>query len=553
MHTFDIVLKNAQVITMDPGRPRAGWVAIRDGRIGHIGGAGSQGPERARLRVVDCKGATVVPGFTDPHMHLRSFAQSLVTLQVGPGSGVRSIEDIVDRVRSHCRDLAPGTWIRCAGYNEFYLLEKRHPSRRDLDRATTRHPVKLTHRTGHAHVLSSLALGLTGISLETPDPEGGYIERDPSTGEPTGLVYGMGDLLARRIPPLEIRELDQGVRMANGRILSLGITAIQDASARNDASRRQTFARWREEGLFTPEVSMMLGVEGFRQCCDRHETLGPAPGGPHPPAVKVVVHETTGRVHPPVSELCDLALRIHRTGLQAAFHAVEPACVEAACTAVEYALKRLPRRDHRHRIEHCSLCSPSLARRLAAAGIVVVTQPAFLFHHGDRYLQTVPAGQLDSLYPVASLLQSGVPVAGSSDCPIAPPDPLTGIYAAVTRKTETGRFVAVSEAVTPQQALRMFTSLAAFSAFQERERGSVETGKWADLVVLSADPTGVPFEEIRTIEVLMTICRGSVVWERGSTSVSENPFEATGGATWSRGGQGGDFFCNRPELGVKRP
>ena len=230
--------------------------------------------------------------------------------------------------------------------------------------------------------------------------------------------------------------------------------------------------------------------------------------------MKIILDETTGHLQPAQSELNEMVLRIHQAGFQACLHAVEEKTVEAACSAIEYALQKLPKSDHRHRIEHCSVCPPSLAKRLAALGIMVVTQPSFIYYSGDRYLQTVPAEELKHLYPIRTLLKSGVKVAASSDCPIAPANPLIGIYAATSRMTETGETVLPEEKITPEEALRMYGENAARATFEEGMKGSISPGKLADLVVLNGDPTKVPINEIKDLEVEMTILNGEIVWEK---------------------------------------
>jgi len=208
-----------------------------------------------------------------------------------------------------------------------------------------------------------------------------------------------------------------------------------------------------------------------------------------------------------------MALKIHQSGFQAAFHALEEKPIEAACAALEHALQDFPRRDHRHRIEHCSVCPPYLAERLASLGVWVVTQPAFIFYHGDRYLQTVPAEQLPYLYPIASLLKQGVQVAGSSDCPVVSSNPLKGIFAAASRLAQTGESLLLEERIPIVEALRLFTIYAARAIFEDSNRGTIAPGKLADLVILSGDPTRTPLEEIPGLKVKKTILDGQVVWE----------------------------------------
>lgn len=509
----DLLLFNAVVLTMDENRPRAREVAIKDGRIVAVGeedelkGLVSNGTE-----VIDLGGKTILPGFIDAHLHLRALAESLVTLNVGPASGVSSISHIQERIRHQVLKLPPGTWIRAGGYNEIYLSEKRDPNRWDIDAAAPHHPVKLTHRSGHAHVLNSLALTSIGISKETPDSEAGIIERDLETGEPTGLLYGMGDFLSQVVPPLDETQLDRGVKLANQELLSSGITTFQDASSRNGIERWRSLESWKRDGSLQCRVLMMLGLKGFEeyqegrfqsQMDKSHLGLG---------GVKIVLDETTGRLNPRQEDLNEIVLSVHQPGQQVAIHAIEETAIEAACSAIEYAIRTSPRSDHRHRIEHCSVCPSDLAGRIASLGIAVVTNPAFLYVSGERYLQTVPPQQLIHLYPLATLIRSGVRVAAGSDAPVAPVNPLVGIYAAVSRKAEGGEVVLESEKITCYEALRMYTMLAAKSSFDENLKGTIAPGKLADLAILSADPTSVPIEAIKEIRVEMTIVGGDVVY-----------------------------------------
>jgi predicted amidohydrolase YtcJ len=511
----NLLLTNANVITLDPLRPKADGVIMAKGRIRGLqpGDGAAVGPS-AGGRVVDCRGKTLLPGFMDCHFHLHAFAESFVSLDLGPGRRLRSISDIQSQIRKFAGRLPTAKWIRAKGYNEFYLAEKRHPNRWDLDAAAADHPVKLTHRSGHAHVLNSRALALVGVSKTTADPRGGMIERDLATGEPTGLLFEMGDFLAKRIPSLEAQELEQGIRAADQKLLSLGITSVQDTSAGNDAERWNLFRSWKQSGLLKPRVNLMLGLEGFGQRAAADFSTHLSPDQLRLNGIKIILDETTGRLIPSQDELNALVLKIHRCGSQVAIHAIEENAVQSACRAIEFALKKFPRSDHRHRIEHCSVCPPSLAKQLASLGIMVVTQPAFIYFHGDRYLQTVAARQLPNLYPIGTLFKKGVTVAASSDCPIVPPDPLIGIYAAIARLSATGRPVLTKERIGNLAALRMYTQYAALAGFEERHKGSITPGKLADLVLLNGDPSKLPPDEIKDLEVEMTVLDGKIVWNK---------------------------------------
>jgi predicted amidohydrolase YtcJ len=511
----DLILYNANVLTLNPRCPKGELVAIQNGRILSVSGNEAIKELRGtRTKVVDCHSKTILPGFNDAHCHLAAYAESLLTPSIGQAT-VHSVSDIQHEIRKLAHNLPAGSWIRARGYNEFYLAEKRHPTCWDLDKATDAHPVMLTHRSGHAHVLNSLALALAGISNETAEPPGGMIERDLETGEPNGVLYGMSDYLANVTPPLNDSELEQGLGLASKKLVSLGITSIQDASPHNDYRRWQTFQRWKSQGRFKPRVSMMLGAEALAQYQEQGLPLKTVDSQLRLGAVKIILNETRGQLNPPQAELNQKVFNIHRSGLQVALHAVEETTVEAACSALKYTLQRAPRAGHRHRVEHCSVCTLEMAERLASLEVVVVTQPAFIYYSGERYLKTVPEEQLKHLYPIATLINAGLKVVASSDCPTVPPNPMSGIYAAVSRTTEASQSLLPRERISTLEALWMYTEGGAYACFEETTKGSIVPGKLADLVLLSGNPFEVAQEDMKDLEVEMTIVNGEIVWRKG--------------------------------------
>ena len=506
---------NGRILTMDPSLPRASLISIQGNRIAYVDRDEKIKYLKGRkTKVIDLRNKSVLPGFHDAHCHIHALAESFITPLLNRARGIRSIADIQEELKKVSQNTSVGGWIKSGGYHEFNLTDKRHPLRWDLDAVSLVHPIKITHQTGHAHVLNSLALNLVGISRETPDPPNGIIDRDFDTGEPTGLLYGMGDLLVSKIPPVNIQDLEAGIKKVNQELLSMGITSIQDASARNNIQSWHMFQNWKTHKMLKSRVCMMLGLQGFQTLSSHsysteldsdHLRLG---------GVKIMVDETTGQVSPCQAELNSLVFKVHQAGFQVIIHAIEKAAIETACAALEYALRKSPRANHRHRIEHCSICPPILAKRLASLGVIVVTQPAFIYYNGERYLQTIPAKQLAFLYPIATFLKHKIQVAGSSDCPIIPPDPLKGIFAATSRRSQEGEIILPEERIPVEEALRMFSINPASAIFEESRRGTITPGKLADLVVLNGDPTQLPLEAIPDLNIEMTILDGQVVWEK---------------------------------------
>jgi predicted amidohydrolase YtcJ len=480
-----LVLANAHVLTMDPHRPRAGMVAVADGRVVAL-----DGPVPADAHVLDGRGGVLLPGFVDPHVHLLAAAAALRSVDCSPRA-VRSITEIQHALAAAARLLAPGAWLRARGYDESALAEGRHPTRWDLDAAVPDRPVRLLHRSGHAVVLNSAALAVAGINTATEEPPGGTIERRLDDGEPTGLLIDMEAAVERVTPPLPFEDLVAGMRAFSASLLQAGVTAVQDMTHRNDAERLALLER-------------VCAAAGFRPRLCPPAT---APGVPGLGPVKLMLHEAGAIDAAQRAAVIAAAIAAHRAGRQLAVHTVTEAGVELALDAVEAALDREPRPGHRHRIEHAALCPPEMARRAAALGVIVVSNPAFLYDGGDRYLRHIPADNLPHLYAVGALLRAGVAVAAASDAPVTAPSPLTSLRAAMDRRSRTGaRIPGVPAGLA--DALTIVTRAAAFCAFSEQLAGTIAPGMPADLVLLS----GLPAPNAPDPAVWWTIRAGEVLY-----------------------------------------
>jgi len=514
-----LILYHANILTMNPLMPTASAVVIERDRIRWVGEDADIGRWKTSSSVLlDCQGKTLIPGFIDAHCHIFAFAAGLLSLDLSPRD-VRSIQEIKAAIRKRAESLPTGSWIRGRGYNEFYLEERRHPKRKDLDEAAPRHPVRIIHRSGHASVLNSIALRMAGISLETPEPDGGMIDRDIHTGEPTGLLLDMEDHPAlKEAAHLSQEQIESALAIASKDYLSLGITSIHDATPYDSVSQWETLATLKAQGRFQPRVWKMMGASfllSLRQAGlafqggDEYLKVG---------AVKIIVNETSGALYPSAKELRGEIMEAHGAGFPVAIHAVEASTLEAAIEALEYANRLDPHPNIRDRIEHCSVCPPSLIDRLRKLKAVVVTQPAFLYYHGERYLSEIPESDLPWLYRVGSIIKAGIMVAGSSDSPVIPNNPLVGLYAAVTRRAATGEVLGRDEALEPSKALSLITTRAAYAAGEEASKGKIAPGYLADLVLLSHDPTKAFPEALPDIKIEKTILGGMPVWDKDQQS-----------------------------------
>ena len=537
-----LILTNARVLTMEAGQPTAEAVALTGEIIVGVGScrdmAGFRGP---RTRVIDCRGLTLLPGFVDAHCHLLAQAASLMGVDCGPDS-VASIKELERAIAHRAGSTAPGYWIRGFGYDDLALIERRHLTRWDLDRATPDHPVRLDHRSGHATAFNSLGLARAGIHRDTPDPVEGVIVRDQVSGEPTGLLLELAGFIRQRLGNVrEEAEFQDGVARLNRLLLQYGITSVLDAGPNNDPDRWNTFQGLTRAGLPALRVTMMAGATKLAEFQDAGLGWGSGDDDLRLGHAKLMLTMTTGSMHPSNCDLEETVARCHRLGFPVAIHAVEQEAVQAAADAIRtspsiqmrapgdpreldcgrelpFALEPAENLRPRDRIEHCSECPPELLELVKVSGAVVVTQPGFIYWNGDGYLERGAPELTSCLYSVGGLVGRGVPVAFGSDAPVTDPSPWHGVYSAVTRYTRAGnRLPSEQEQYRHQRvsvlsALRMYTLAGAFAEGSETRKGSICVGKLADLVLVDADPREVPHRELLNIRGALTVLGGRVVW-----------------------------------------
>jgi len=505
----DLVIVNAQVLTMDDSQPRAQAVAVAQDRILSVGDKdevkGLAGPD---TQVIDGQGLTLLPGFMDSHIHLLSLARASQELDCSPDKAP-SVASIAHRVFEWARIVPPGEWVRCYGYDDLVLEERRHPTRHDLDDISPRHPVRLDHRSGHAMVLNSLGLQMAGIRADTPDPVEGVIERD-ATGEPTGVLFEMAGYMSQRLDSGRTRnKMREGVRGVNRMLMSYGITSVQDAGHRNGLDRWQAFRELINVDNLQIRLTMMAG--NLAELQDAGLSWGSGDQRLRLGHVKVMLTMTTGALHPSLEEFTDIAAEAARSGFPVAVHCVEQEAIEAAAQVIA-GLPPLPA----HRIEHCSECPPATLAAVKNSGAAVVTQPGFIYWNGPSYRANVAAGLQAHIYPIGAIESAGINVAIGSDAPVINSNPWPAIHGAVTRQDYQGLTFPEtnsSGSVSIESALRMYTMSGAELEGTAQGKGSISPGKLADLVLVNADPLTVDAEGLKDIKATMTIVGGKVVWE----------------------------------------
>ena len=499
---------NATVLTLDASLPVAEALAVKNGRIVEVGGT----DEVLWLRedeyeVIDLQGRTVVPGFVDPHNHFSIGAFETLWADCREA---RSVADLQRALTAAAVDTPVGAWVRAVGYD--HRLIGLHPTRGDLDAAVPDRPALLMHFSHHQCVANSRALAEAGITRGTPDPPGGQIARDKS-GEPTGLLFERAmsrvETLSREAWEARFVEV---ARAASRRYAALGITAIQDAAVSPAMARR--YAEARAAGALAIDVGeVMVGSRGWFERPD-----DAAPG-----ALKIFVDggyrcamrvrrdgatRTSGFLFYTCEELTALLLAAWRAGRSVVCHAIGNLGVETAVDAIKDAVGAFPDGRERVRIDHAIFLTPDLIARIADLGIWVVVQPSFLWDSRDRPNAT-PADPAILQRPFASAGLAGVKQAFSSDYPCGSNSPIVGIAAAVTRTSREGHVAAPDEAMAVADALEAYTLGAARAAGLDAIAGSLESGKRADLLVLSSNPLECAPAELASIRVLETWTNGA--------------------------------------------
>ena len=514
-HAVTLALVNASVLTMQRDQPRAEAVAIAGDRVAAVGtNAEIRSLLPPRTQVVDCQGLTLLPGLNDAHCHLLGLARRLQDLDCGPHRAP-SISVLQALVCERTAAQTDGSWVRGYGYDDLRLAERRHPNRWDLDAASPRNPVWLEHRSGHAATLNSLAIDLAGIHRETPDPPGGIIERDTTTGEPTGILFEMRLFLRQRLGNIRNPQDFEAGMMAAGQLLNCyGITSVQDAGADNGLERWRTLQRVQSDGSVSCRITMFAGVDRLDEVTAALLHYGHGSQWLRVGHSKIVLTLTSGTLHPSASELAILVEESHRRGFPVALHCIEEEAIEAAADVLT---------DCRHssltdRIEHCAEGTPPLVHAVKSSQAAVVTNPGFLYLNGDSYRANVQLRLLPYLYPSGALHRAGITVAFGSDAPVSDPNPWYGIYGAVTRCDSNGNPLpmkdSVDQTVSVEDALQMYTAAAASVEGTSREKGSIAPGNLADMVLLDDDPLSVEPRALLQLQSLMTIVGGNIVWSK---------------------------------------
>jgi predicted amidohydrolase YtcJ len=533
----DMVFRNGNIYTANDRQPRAEAIAVKGNRIVFVGtNSEAKKYEGKATRIVDLKGRTVVPGMTDSHNHLIGVGLREMTLNL---EGTTSLEDFLSKVKARVERAKPGEWITGRGWIETFWKPPVFPTRQDLDKVSPNNPVFLDRADGHGAVVNSAALKIAGVDRTTPNPFGGEISKDKA-GEPNGMLLDNAqDLVTKHIPPTTPAEYEQAVLLGVKREIELGWCQIQDAggSYADVALYRKLY----DEGKI--KLRIYKAVHGPSENAQRllreGATIGAYDGRFTLRTIKVVSDgalgsrgaallepyadkpETSGFLTVKEEELLPMLSEALRQGIQVETHAIGDRAnrftldsYEKAMTAVPPAQRKI--REPRWRIEHAQIVNPADIPRFAKLGVIPSMQPSHAI--GDLHFAPSRLGikRLEGAYAWQSFIKSGSMVVAGSDAPVERGEPMIEFYAAVARRDQkgfSGEGWHPEQAVSREQALKMLTLWPAYAAFEEKLKGSIEAGKFADLTVLSADIMKISEPLILKTRCLMTIIGGEIVYE----------------------------------------
>jgi predicted amidohydrolase YtcJ len=521
----DLALTSGKVLTMNQSQPYAEAVAIRSDKIVKVGT--NEEIKRwiwKKTKVINLKGKTVVPGFIDTHIHVADFAKLLMWIDL---SAVDSIKEMQESLSRHVDKAPKGKWVLGRGWDQTRFAEKRLPTRFDLDAVSPNNPVIFYRQSEQVCVVNSKALELAGVTPLTPVPMGGTIDRDAKTGELTGVLRDNAtNCVWAVIPEPSEEELMETAGLACQKIVEAGVTSVHWMVL--SPIEIGIIQRLQRENKLPLRVYVVIPVNFL----DDVRGLG-AHGGLENNMVKVggveiaadgyLAARTAALLQPYsddsaasgkllflLEEMKMAATKILKAGLQVVIHAVGDKAVDAALTTIEEISGETPQKDMCSRIEQAAVLNEDLIKRIKKQEAIVSVQPCVIASEFSVWSAAEHLGPRRAkwLFPIKKLLKEGVKVVCGSDCPMEPLSPLLGVQTAVTRE------VIPEERVTVNEALRMYTIDAAYSSSEENLKGSVETGKLADLVVLSRDPFSVPSSEISSIPVELTVVGGRVVFSK---------------------------------------
>lgn len=510
-------------------------VAIHKGRIVASGARHAvealAGPGTKRI---DLAGRLAIPAFNDSHQHLLPMGITMGQVNLR-AEQVTTLDELLNRIRTAAQKAPKGSWIFGRGYDHGALDVGRHPTAEELQSAAPDNPVFIVRTCGHVAVASTAALAQCEVGHNTPDPQGGALER--RAGRLTGLLQETAMKLIRsHLPKPSDSELVDAIERASRHMLGEGFTAVMDANVGMAGGIREV------DAYRTALAEDRLGVRTWICLAGNPDGIADAAWerGVRPMqgcdmlrfgAMKVFADGSAGGLTAAVSEpyeqggtglfifptevMHGLLAKYHRLGWQLAIHAIGDAGIEQVLSGMEAADSAdMPLAGRRHRIEHCGFMTPGQIARMAARGIEPVPQAIFMYEFGDLYVRNLGQARADFAYPMRTWRDAGLHPAAGSDAPVSLTDPFRNLYAMVTRKTNKGTTLGADQRLSLAEALHAYTWSSAYTQFAEDRRGRLVPGQLADIAILSHDIFAGDIEEIPNARADMTILGGRIAYDR---------------------------------------
>jgi predicted amidohydrolase YtcJ len=538
------VMLHGKIWTENPRQPEAEALAIADGTIVAVGTSAQiarmAGP---KTRVVELRGRRVVPGFNDAHVHFMEGGFGLASVQLRDAA---SPQEMRQRIADYAKKTPTGEWISGGDWDQERWTPSTLPSHELIDGVTLNNPVFLERLDGHMGLANAVAMQIAGVNKTTPDVPGGEIGRD-AEGNPTGIFKDEAmKLILRVIPPLSTLAMERAVAAAEKYASENGVTSVQDMwgidAVAPAADKLRVYEAFMQQGLLQVRISQHQPLKDWKKLADvgiqadfgntylhigglkdfADGSLGSrtawllAPYADAPPGSEAPSGLPRERLKDSQIMYTDL-VGADKAGLQIAVHAIGDQANREILNLYERLERENGPRDRRLRIEHAQTLSPQDLPRFARLQVIASMQPLHLADDGNWAEKRLGPVRIQEMYDFKSLLDSGAVLAFGSDWPVAPMKPLQGIYAAVTRRTRDGKNPGgwvPTQKISVAQAVHAYTMGAAYAEFEDDIKGSIETGKLADIVVLDEDIFHASADELAKARVDMTIVGGKVVYER---------------------------------------
>jgi predicted amidohydrolase YtcJ len=539
----DLVVRNGHIITMDPTHKSATAMAVRDGKILAVGEDDDlAGCASTRTKTVDLQKRTVAPGLIDVHTHAMEWAKGILRGQIDATfPRVHAIADITQEINHRATSLQPGQWIVGAGWDDSKLAEHRYITRQDLDSAAHDNPVYLDHVSGHLAAVNSAALKRAGIGKQTPDPQGGVIERDQA-GEPTGILKDTAMSLVASLLPKDPDDINiRAARLVSQKAAELGLTTIHDIFLSTDEIRgyQDAYHRgWLKIRVqMSPQIGSQTDAEKLAQM-GVHTGFGDdflkfgaakmfADGGMGARTIAIyspgVIGEpdNLGVLRWKPEDMQKAHLTAASAGWQLETHAIGDRAMDEVLDSYARVINELGLKDPRFRIVHAGISTPAIQKRMQALHVVVDGNPPFVYWIGSWFLK-YGADRVRWSYPAKSYIENGIIEAAGSDVPVTPISPWWGIWSAVVRtELQSGQVLAPEERITVEQALTLYTRNGAYAGFEEDKKGMLSPGKLADFIVVDRDLLSAPTDELKDVKVLGAYVGGQQIYGGPGTQGSD--------------------------------